>query len=202
MVLRAVTAALIAKGSLSGAELRARQEAVARPSVWNGARIVARAWVDPDFRQRLLTIGREAVRELGIPPGRLGKLGVLENTEAVHHVVVCTLCSCYPYDLLGDTPWWYKQESYRMRVVADPRGTLTEMFGLTIAPEREVRVYDSTSDMRYMVLPQRPPGTEGLSEEELAKLVTQESLIGVAEDLPPSRLHTRRAPEAVRLAVL
>jgi nitrile hydratase len=162
------------------AELEARRAEVAQPGPWNGARIVARAWVDPGFKQRLLEQGRAAVRELDIPPGRLGKLGVAENTDAVHNVVVCTLCSCYPHDLLGDTPWWYKHDSYKQRIVRDPRATLEEMFGLRVPEHQEVRVHDSTSDVRWMVLPARPPGTEGLPEAELARLVTRECLIGTA----------------------
>jgi nitrile hydratase len=197
LLLRAVTRALILKGLVDPEELRRRSEAASAPSAWNGARIVARAWADPEFKGRLMAKGREAVRELGIPPGRLGKLGVVENTEAVHNVVVCTLCSCYPYDLLGDTPWWYKQDIYKTRIVADPRGTLEEMFRLALPPGVDVRVYDSTSDVRYMVIPRRPAGTEGMREEELARLVTQESLIGVAEPLGPSSL-AGRTPQEVR----
>lgn len=184
-LLEAFTRALIDRGLLDEAEARKRREGRATPSIWHGARIVARAWVDPEFKTRLMARGREAVRELQIPPGRLGKLGVVENTPSVHNVVVCTLCSCYPHDLLGDTPWWYKHDSYKKRVIADPRATLAEMFGLDVPSEREIRVHDSTSDVRYMVLPRRPPGTEGMSEEELARLVTRESLIGAAECLRP-----------------
>ena len=136
------------------------------------------------------------MRELDIPPGRLGKLGVAENTAAVHNVVVCTLCSCYPYDLLGDTPWWYKHDSYKERIVRDPRGALAEMFGLAVPREVEIQVHDSTSDIRWMVVPRRPAGTEGWTEAELARLVTQESLIGVAEPLQPSQLAA--APEPPR----
>ncbi len=153
----------------------------------NGARIVARAWVDPEFKARLLATGREAVRELDIPPGRLGKLGVAENTDEVHNIVVCTLCSCYPHDLLGDPPWWYRTDGYKQRIVADPRETIRDMFGLDVAPERTVMVRDSTSDVRWMVLPRRPEGTEGMSEEELAELVTAESLVGSEEIPPPNR---------------
>jgi nitrile hydratase len=142
--------------------------------------MVARAWVDPAFKQALLTRGREAVRELNIPPGRLGKLGVAENTATLHNVVVCTLCSCYPHDLLGDPPWWYRDDSFKESVVRDPRGTLPESV--------EVRVHDSTSDVRWMVLPRRPAGTDGWSEEELARLVTIDALVGTAEALPPAAL--------------
>lgn len=186
-LLRAFTRALVDKGLIDGEELERRKAALANPGVWNGAKIVARTWVDPDFKARLIATGRAAVRELGIPPGRLGKLGVVENTESVHNVVVCTLCSCYPHDLLGDTPWWYKHDSYKKRIVADPRATLREMFGLTIPPEMEIRVHDSTSDVRYMVLPRRPAGTEGMSEDRLVRLVTRDSLIGAGEALHPGR---------------
>lgn len=202
MLLQAFTAALIEKGLIDQEELRTRMAAVSKPGIWNGARIVARAWVDPEFKARLIAKGREAVRELQIPPGRLGKLGVVENTESVHNVVVCTLCSCYPHDLLGDTPWWYKHDSYKTRIIADPRGTLEEMFGLTLPPAMEVRVHDSTSDVRYMVLPRRPPGTEGMSEAELARLVTKESLIGAGEPLPPSKLSDARGTETVRISFI
>jgi nitrile hydratase subunit alpha len=155
---------------------------------WNGARIVARAWVDPRFKQALLTRGREAVRELNIAPGRLGKLGVAENTATQHNVVVCTLCSCYPHDLLGDPPWWYRDDSYKECIVRDPRGTLTERFNLRLPQGVEVRVHDSTSDVRWMVLPRRPEGTEGWSEERLARLVTIDSLVGIAPALDPTAL--------------
>ena len=131
-LLEAFTRALVARGALDAASSSAARATAGR-GAWNGARIVARAWVDPAFKQRLLERGREAVRELGIPPGRLGKMGVTENTAAVHNVVVCTLCSCYPYDLLGDTPWWYKHDRYKERIVRDPRGTLAEMFDLHVA---------------------------------------------------------------------
>ena len=146
----------------------------------NGARIVARAWVDPDFKHRLLTQGRETVRELDIPPGKLGLLGIAENTPDVHNVVVCTLCSCYPHDLLGNPPWWYRTDGYKERIIRDPRGMLRDAFGLELPERVEVRVHDSTSDVRWMVLPERPEGTDGLSEEELAELVTIESMVGTA----------------------
>lgn len=201
-LLHAFTRALVEKGLIDAAALRRRREAIDKPGVWNGARIVARAWVDPEFKARLLARGRAAVRELDIPPGRLGKLGVVENTESVHNVVVCTLCSCYPYDLLGDTPWWYKHDTYKKRVIADPRGTLEAMFGLRLPTGMEVRVYDSTSDVRYMVIPRRPPGTHAMSEEALAKLVTRDSLIGAGEPRDPSKLEGARGPEEVRTAYL
>jgi nitrile hydratase subunit alpha len=184
-VLGVVRRAVVAAGLTTEADLEARRAEVAQPGPWNGARIVARAWVDPEFKRNLLEQGRAAVRELNIPPGRLGKLGVAENTETVHNVVVCTLCSCYPHDLLGDTPWWYKHDSYKQQIVRDPRGTLESMFGLDLPDQMEVRVHDSTSDVRWMVLPARPPGTEDLSEEELARLITRECLIGTALPLTP-----------------
>jgi nitrile hydratase len=152
----------------------------------NGARIVARAWVDEGFKQRLLETGRAAVRELDIPPGRLGELGVAENTAEVHHIVVCTLCSCYPHDLLGNPPWWYRTDEYKQRIVAEPRATIREMFGLDLPEGVRVRVHDSTSDVRWMVLPRRPEGTEHLDEEALAALVTPESLVGAAVVAPPA----------------
>jgi nitrile hydratase len=141
----------------------------------------------------LLSKGREAVRELNIPPGKLGKLGVAENTPSQHSIVVCTLCSCYPHDLLGDPPWWYRDDSYRERIVRDARGMLAERFNLRLPDDVEVRVYDSTSDVRWMVLPARPAGTDGWSEEDLAKLVTIESLVGTAPALDPAAL-----PQAAR----
>jgi nitrile hydratase len=179
---------LVAKGVLTN-ELIERQRAfLSGRGAWNGARIVARAWVDPDFKEALMTRGREAVRELNIPPGRLGKLGVAENTTDRHNVVVCTLCSCYPHDLLGDPPWWYRDDSYKERIVRDARGMLADRFGLHLPDDVEVRVYDSTSDVRWMVIPRRPDGTEGWNEEELARLVTIESMVGVAPALDPATL--------------
>lgn len=197
-LLQTFTRALIDKGLLDEQQMAERRELLARPGVWNGARIVARAWVDPEFKTRLMTKGREVVRELGIPPGRLGKLGVVENTDGVHNVVVCTLCSCYPHDLLGDTPWWYKHDSYKTRIVADPRRTLEEMFGLRLPRETEIRVHDSTSDIRYMVIPRQPRGSEGLSEERLVELVTRDSLIGAAEALSPADARGRPPERIVR----
>jgi len=187
MLLNAFTTALIQRGLVDEGELKKKREALSVPSVWNGGIIVAKAWVDPTFKADLLEKGREALREIGIHQGRLGKLGVVENTDSVHNVVVCTLCSCYPYDLLGDTPWWYKHDIYKKRIIENPRGTLEEMFGLKVSPEMQLRVHDSTSDVRYMVLPRRPKDTEGMTEEELAQLVTVDSLIGAGEPLNPSR---------------
>lgn len=179
-LLGAFTAALLARGRVTAEQLRQRREQLAGVGHHNGARIVARAWLDPGFKARLLTTGRAAVRELDIPPGRLGRLGVAENTGEVHNVVVCTLCSCYPHDLLGDPPWWYRTDAYKERIIAGPRATLREMFGLDLPEHVTVRVHDSTSDVRWMVLPRRPPGTDGLDEDALAALVTPESLVGTA----------------------
>jgi nitrile hydratase subunit alpha len=150
----------------------------------NGARVVARAWLDPAYRQRLLADGSAAIAELGYT-GREGEdIVVLENTAKVHNLVVCTLCSCYPWPVLGLPPVWYKAAPYRSRAVIDPRGVLRE-FGLEVAADVEVRVWDSTADQRYLVLPERPAGTEGMSEEELATLVTRDSMIGVGKVAPP-----------------
>jgi nitrile hydratase subunit alpha len=187
-VLDVLARALIQKGVIRESKLNQDREALKTIGPWHGGRIVARAWVDADFKQRLVSEGRPALRELGIPPGRLGKLGVLENTETVHNVIVCTLCSCYPYDLLGDTPWWYKQDIYKKRIVANPRAILEEMFELKLPSSMEVRVHDSTSDVRYMVIPRRPKGTDGMKEAELAKLVTIDSLIGAGEATPPAEV--------------
>lgn len=181
------THALIERGEVTLEALDENRRRLSELGYRNGARIVARAWVDPEFKERLLTTGREAVRELDIPPGRLGKLGVAENTDRVHNIVVCTLCSCYPHDLLGNPPWWYRTDEYKQRIVADPRGTIRDMFGLEVDPERSVVVHDSTSDVRWMVLPRRPGGTDGMSEEELADLVTAESLVGSEEISAPTR---------------
>ena len=146
----------------------------------NGAKVVAKAWLEPEFRDWLLRDASAAVASLGFE-GRQGEhLKVVENTQTTHNLVVCTLCSCYPVTLLGPSPEWYKSKAYRGRVVRDPRSVLSE-FGTDISPDREVRVHDSTADMRYMIMPRRPAGTEGLSEEALADLITRNGLIGVAE---------------------
>jgi nitrile hydratase subunit alpha len=145
----------------------------------NGARIVARAWVEPAFRKRLLDDGTSAAAEHGFEGRQTEKLVVLENTPEVHNLVVCTLCSCYPWAVLGLPPVWYKSAPYRSRAVIDPRAVLAEL-GLALPDDREVRVWDSTAEIRYMVLPERPAGTEAMSEAELAGLVTRDSMIGVA----------------------
>ncbi|BBK35873.1 nitrile hydratase subunit alpha [Allostella sp. ATCC 35155] len=151
----------------------------------NGAQVVARAWSDPAYKARLLEDATAAIAELGFT-GRQGEdMVVVENTEAVHNLVVCTLCSCYPWPVLGLPPAWYKAAPYRARAVREPRAVLAE-FGVAVPEEREVRVWDSTAELRYLVLPQRPPGTEGLDEGALAELVTRDSMIGVGEPLPPA----------------
>jgi nitrile hydratase len=187
-LLQVLMRALLDKGVLTPEQVERQRALLAGRGAWNGARIVARAWVDPVFKEALLARGREAVRELNIPPGRLGKLGVAENTATLHNVVVCTLCSCYPLDLLGDPPWWYRDDSYKERIVRDPRGTLADRFDLRLPDSVEVRVHDSTSDVRWMVLPRRPAGTDGWSEEALARLVTIDSLVGTAHVLTPAVL--------------
>lgn len=149
----------------------------------HGARVVAHAWTDPAYNQRLLTDATAAIAELGLDSSV--RMVVVENTPEVHNVVCCTLCSCYPWKLLGLPPTWYKSPPYRSRVVIDPRGVLAE-FGLQVPPSVEVRVWDSTSECRYMVLPQRPAGTEDMSEEELTALVTRDSMVGVAEVPSPA----------------
>ena len=145
----------------------------------NGAKVVARAWTDPDYRARLLADGTAAIAELGFKGPQGEHIVVLENTAAVHNVVVCTLCSCYPWPVLGLPPSWYKDPAYRSRIVREPRAVLAE-FGLELADEVRVKVYDSSSEVRYMVLPQRPAVTEHLSEDELAALVSRDAMVGVA----------------------
>lgn len=189
-VLEVFTRALVSRGLVSKDTVRLRRKGRPAPSVPNGAKIVARAWLDPAFEARLLAKGREVLGELGMSTAGVGRLGVLEDTEGVHHVVVCTLCSCYPYDLLGNPPWWYKQDVYKERIVSDPRTTLKEMFGLAVPSSVEVRVYDSTSDIRYMVIPRKPSGMEGMDEEELARLVTADCLIGTGEPMQPQQAAT------------
>src|SRR3984893_9232271 len=150
----------------------------------NGARVVARAWADPAYKQRLLANGTAGIAELGFG-GRGGDhLVVVENTPRIHNVIVCTLCSCYPWAVLGLPPVWYKSAAYRSRTVIDPRGVLRE-FGLELPEDAEIRVWDSTAELRYLVLPERPAGTEHLSEEELAALVTRDAMVGVSKVPPP-----------------
>jgi nitrile hydratase len=146
----------------------------------NGARVVARAWVDPAYRKRLLADGTAAIAELGYGGAQGEHMVVVENSPTVHNVVVCTLCSCYPWSVLGLPPVWYKSAPYRSRTVIDPRGVLQE-FGLEVPEDVEVRVWDSTAELRYLVLPERPAGSENLSEDQLAALVTRDAMVGVAK---------------------
>jgi nitrile hydratase len=143
----------------------------------NGAKVIARAWVDPEYKKRLLADATAAIAELGFSGVQGEDMLVVENTNEVHNVVVCTLCSCYPWPTLGLPPVWYKAAPYRSRVVIDPRSVLAE-FGVTVPETTEVRVWDSNAELRYLVLPQRPPGTEGMSEAELAAMVTRDAMIG------------------------
>jgi nitrile hydratase subunit alpha len=179
----AVRELLIGKGIVSADEVRAAVEAMDARTPAQGARIVARAWTNPAYKARLLADGTAAARELGIEMAAT-RLLVVENTPALHNLVVCTLCSCYPRMVLGLPPDWYKSRAYRSRAVREPRAVLRE-FGTMVGDEVELRVHDSTADMRYLVLPERPAGTEGWSEERLAELVTRDSMIGVARCRPP-----------------
>ncbi|MBK5105621.1 MAG: nitrile hydratase subunit alpha [Burkholderiales bacterium] len=181
----AIEELLILKGVFSGADVEREVKAMDSRNPERGAKMVARAWVDPAYKARALQDGSAAAEELGFAVGPL-RLIVLEDTPRVHNVIVCTLCSCYPRMLLGLPPEWYKSSNYRSRVVREPRTVLQE-FGTRIPDDVEIRVHDSTADMRYMVLPLRPAGTEDLDEEQLAQLVTRDSLIGVAMANTPAQ---------------
>lgn len=178
MMETAVRELLIERGLITAADIRRQIEVLDSRSPALGAAVVAKAWVDPAFRDRLLTDGRRACEELGISFYDDTDLIVLENSPTVHNLVVCTLCSCYPRPVLGLPPDWYKLKPYRSRAVIEPRALLAE-FGTIIPPEVEVRVSDSTATMRFLVLPQRPAGTEDWSEAELAEIVTRDAMIGV-----------------------
>jgi nitrile hydratase subunit alpha len=169
---------LVEKGIVTEDELAREVDAMRKRGYERGSRVVARAWIDPEYKKRLLANGTRACEELGLEVPAL-KLVVVENTPEVHNAIVCTLCSCYPRMLLGIPPEWYKSRNYRSRMVREPRAVLAE-FGLRIPDEVAIRVHDSTADMRYLVLPMRPAGTEGWSEERLASLVTRDAMIGVA----------------------
>ena len=179
---RALEELLLEKGIVERDELRQRIDWLVSRTPANGARLVARAWIDDDFKKRLLADARQAALELDVDPGPSPVVVALENTEAVHHIVVCTLCSCYPRALLGPPPDWYKSLPYRSRAVSDPRGVLRE-FGLALEEDVELRVVDSTADIRYLVVPRRPAGTDDLDEDALASLVTRDSMIGVSQPL-------------------
>jgi nitrile hydratase len=181
---RALEELLVEKGVVAREDVRQGIDWLVSRTPADGARLVARAWVDPKFKERLLADARAAALELGLDPGPSPVVVAVENTDAVHHMVVCTLCSCYPRALLGPPPDWYKSLPYRSRAVSDPRGVLTE-FGVELEDGVELRVLDSTADIRYLVIPRRPAGTETLSEDELAALVTRDSMVGVAQPAAP-----------------
>jgi nitrile hydratase len=185
---KALESLLVEKGLVDPAALDAlidRFEHKVGPR--NGARVVARAWVDPAFKNRLLADAASAIAELGLSSHQGEHTVVHENSSKVHNLVVCTLCSCYPWPLLGLPPVWYKSSAYRSRAVIDPRGALRE-FGLDLADDVEVRVWDSTAEVRYLILPERPEGTENLTEDELAALVTRDAMVGVAKvSIPEGR---------------
>jgi nitrile hydratase alpha subunit len=185
--IRAIEALLIEKGVLMKEDVRCQIEYMEARTPANGARLVARAWVDPDFKHRLLSDPKATALELGIDASGPVEFIVLENTPEVHNLIVCTLCSCYPRAILGRPPDWYKSFNYRARAVKEPREVMRE-FGLEVGDDVEVAVHDSSADIRYMVLPMRPPGTEGMSEEELAQLVTRDCLIGANVPLEPARV--------------
>jgi nitrile hydratase len=184
---RALESLLVEKGITSSDAIDAVVAAYERDiGPMNGARVVARAWTDPEYKRRLLDDATAAIAELGYGGAQGEHMVVLENTATVHNLVVCTLCSCYPWPVLGLPPVWYKSPAYRSRAVSEPRAVLRE-FGLELPEDVEVRVWDSSAEIRYLVLPERPAGTEGLSEEELAALVTRDAMIGVAKPRVPAR---------------
>ena len=180
----AVRELLVEKQLISAGEIRRMLEVMDSRNPALGAKLVARAWVDPEFRARLLANGRAACEELGISFFEDTQLIVVENTDKVHNILVCTLCSCYPREILGLPPDWYKLKPYRARAVKEPRAVLAE-FGTAIPDDVEVRVHDSTAMVRFLVLPQRPPHTEDFSEDQLAALVTRDAMIGVVRALAP-----------------
>lgn len=179
---RAMQELLIERGVITAEQVRARMEQFDADFPYRGPRVIAHAWTDPAFKARLLADGKRACAEFGIDL-EADRLIAVENTREVHNVIVCTLCSCYPRALLGMPPSWYKSENYRRRVVREPRKVLAE-FGTVIAQDVAVRVHDSNADMRYVVVPQRPAGTEGWSEEALARIITRDSLVGVTLPKP------------------
>ena len=184
--IRAIEALLLEKGVLTESEVQDGISYMEARSPANGAKLVARAWVDPDFKELLLSDGKAAASELGLDPEHPAEFVVVENTPEVHNLIVCTLCSCYPRAILGRPPDWYKSFEYRSRAVREPRAVMRE-FGFEPPEGVEVLVHDSTADVRYMVLPMRPCGTEGMDEEQLAELVTRDSLVGVNVPRAPAR---------------
>lgn len=181
----AIKELLIDKGVVTADEVRAAIERRDSITPANGAKVVAKAWVDPAYRKRLLEDGNKAIGELGFQMTTTHLVAV-ENKPGLHNVIVCTLCSCYPRDLIGLPPSWYKSREYRARVVREPRAVLAE-FGTILPNDTEIRVHDSTADMRYLVLPMRPAGTEGMTEDQLAQLVTRDSMVGVALAKEPGK---------------
>ena len=182
---KALESLLVEKGLVDPAALDAIVDAYeTKIGPRNGARVVARAWTDPDYKARLLTDASSAIAEIGFVGSERPHMIAVENTPDVHNLIVCTLCSCYPWPVLGLPPVWYKSTAYRSRAVIDPRGVLLD-FGLTLAAGVAVRVWDSTAELRYLVLPERPPGTEGLDEDALAALVSRDAMIGVAKVAAP-----------------
>lgn len=181
---RVIQSLLVEKGIITADEVRRQVENMDSPTPAQGARVIARAWVDEAFKARLLADANAAIGELGMDAGRDPVVAAVENSGEVHNVIVCTLCSCYPRALLGYPPAWYKSLNYRSRMVEEPRAVLKE-FGLELDEEVGIRVYDSTADMRYLVIPERPPGTDHMNEEELTGLVTRDSMIGVAVAVGP-----------------
>lgn len=190
---KALESLLVEKGLVDRAALDALVDAYEHKiGPRNGARVVARAWVDPAYKARLLADANDAMADFGFISRQGDRMVVVENTPTVHNLIVCTLCSCYPWPVLGLPPVWYKSAPYRSRAVIDPRGVLRE-FGLELGQNVEVRVWDSTAELRYLVLPERPAGTERLSEEELAALVTRDSMVGVAKVMfPPAKGNDER----------
>lgn len=176
---------LIEKGVITAQEIHGQIDATDSRNPALGARVIAKAWADPVFKKDLLQDARAALKSLDVETGNLAELTVVENTPELHHVVVCTLCSCYPRMILGIPPAWYKSTAYRSRVVAEPRAVLHE-FGVELSGQTAVRVLDSTADMRYLVIPQRPSGTDNASEADLAELVTRDSMIGTGQPRNPS----------------
>ncbi len=188
--IRAVEELLVEKGVFTKEEVKDQVEYMEARTYENGARLVAQAWVDPAFKERLLSDAKAAAAELGMDASGPVEFMTVENTDEVHNVIVCTLCSCYPRAILGLPPDWYKSFAYRSRIVVEPREVLRE-FGLELPEDKRVAVHDSSADLRYLVLPQRPEGTEGMGADELAALVTRDSLIGTDVPRAPGT-HTNR----------